>query len=918
MYEKNERSVNLLAYSPITFPTTQPPNPPLGAGETPIINENRDFPVNRSVYTYTFETWMLLKPHLQYGMTNIEFQWTNHLKVAINLVQNSNKYSIECFPVYVDNTSETSQNSQSLFQNRGDYDNLNVIPEWYHYRCSVDLSNKKFLVHSIAAQNSNSNTKTNTPINIENSLSNCNSSDSNMCFDNLFTSKIFKFVASLDPLMMSSGRLFIRQVRLWDCYYCDYPGNNFRAEMNNTSLISKMFSNILRVWDVQGEDFSVDHQSTVVLKEYVNDINTLNFDAPLTVNENYFRFTYQERTDDNNINANYLVSLSDYYGKRFVPNLDVFPNEFQSVDSFPAPVSGRATLEFFMKIENVSNFNDGANIVLTDTMTVHLKSSQQRLNDDYRLQIYCFVDEFKDKVADSLGADAESKYCASENRVRVDLSNDKITPWFNVRCAFDQVQSTYYLSYNWDQTISSNYVNPLIYRDVDSETQNSITVRNNQPFRRVINSDTMMNLRVVYDKARAPGLHIKNVVYYNNYLPATVNYMYYDMYKLPFAHIPNRQYAVDFSRHDIFRNWVETQIGDQTKTNQFLYVNTYNYDLTVSPWCPDMSEYVNGKCQFFEATSCSTSAGSMYTHCRAPNKALTCATGFYLNQFMDCTSDCNSNTGSSTPTVRHPLTNIGQNGDFCNYTCDNSKNSFEESYALSHCVSNSNSNPSTKYPGSYSNYTCNNSDRFNDKFRYNFKCYPEEEATKGRLYFNSCYDFDNMTANLDDSASAVPTYSFGFWFKYDLVNYDCDWNTDLTSADIRYLLYSNSHKLSVSDDKTKVKYQLGDIAEAESVQDILEINPYSWNQLTFYIENHDTIYDTRVFVNFKDRTTLIPFKLDREDSVQRSKELVPKGSLLLNLLKIGFCNKPGCLEVGDDIKMASAFLSIKTSSIVRE
>lgn len=256
--------------------------------------------------------------------------------------------------------------------------------------------------------------------------------------------------------------------------------------------------------------------------------------------------------------------------------------------------------------------------------------------------------------------------------------------------------------------------------------------------------------------------------------------------------------------------------------------------------------------------------------------------------------------------VRHPLSNPNTPGEFCNYNCDGNKNTFESSYALDSCRSDLNAEPSTPYIEKITNYTCDNSNRFFDLHRYNYKCYPEEEAIKGKLYFNSCYDFDNVVADFENTTSPVQTYSFGFWFKLDLINYDCPWNTDaFNGSPRRYLFYSNNHTIEVSADKTKLLYELLGIEQSKI--EIPNINPYSWNQLTFYIENTNIVYHTRVFLNYKERTTLIPFNLNTPTAVEESKIIIPIGDIRLNLRKVGFCHRPNCLVNGDNVRMSAAF-----------
>lgn len=908
----NTRSVNLLAYTPITFPTSNS-----SINEANLINDY-DFPIRRNVYTYTFEAWLLLKANNKNGMTGIEFQWSNHLKISIDLERESNKFIVGCYPSYINNTAYVNYNKKEVEINRGTYipqldsgnNPIEIKPEWTHYRCSVDLPNRKFLVSTIHDQVTNSSNENNTPNTIEANIESCTAtSNTSLCHEtNLFSDNYFKLISN-NQKMISSGRIFIRQLRLWDCYYCDYPGNSFRANINDSALLKRMFSSrLLRVWDTVLNDFTNDYSNGMKLKEYVNNNYTsVSFDASLVENKNYYRLAYENRDDSYLIDEKFLVKLSEYYTKRFLPNLDDFPNDFVSADSFKAPLDGRATLDFFMKVGTVANFSQGANFILTDTMTIHIHPVVTGTSGVYDISAYCFVDEYKDQAADTLADNIESKYCSSENRIKNSFSNISDGTWFNVRCAFDQVQDTYYLSYNNSVHTSNNYVTPLMYRTYDENSQTQTTVRNNQPFRRILSYDATTNLKIKYVKSDLPKLYIRNINYYNTYIPFGVDYRYYDLYGLDYSDIPSRAFAIDFSRHNMLRNWIETKINNQASTNQQFNVNKYDYANEIIPMCPTGSTYSEDNttltCNFFDVSLCINGM----KNCKEPGVALTCKAQYFLTSANQCSSTCKLDTTSANyELVRNPLSEYNTFGEFCSYTCDGESLGNDTSFSMNSCKSNTKEDPNTKYITKITNYTCDSSNRFNDLFRFNYKCYPEKDASKGRLYFNSCYDFDNVVADVDNTSEAVSTYSFGFWFKYDLVNMDCDWNSS-TFTDIinKHLFYSNNHKLSVPEDKTTLVYKLLDISESEQI--IKGINPYSWNQLTFYIENTSITYDTRVFVNYKDKTTLIPFPINSQDQISISKQLMPIGSTSLNLKKIGFCHRANCLAEGDNVRMSAAF-----------
>lgn len=905
----HDRQINILAYTPIKFEDYNRENLTTSESLANVYEE------------YAIEMWFYLKAFTKFGMKGLEFQWANQLRLRIDQTANQlNVFEVKCYPRYVSNTiGNNSINNQSQTLS-------NFESKWYHIRCSISLPENKFVFTSNIHESAAVGLVNNTEKSSTNSLNN------------------FQFIAH-NQRMIASGRMFIRQLRLWKCYYCYEPMINYRAILNNLDhhAISDYFADkVINSWDSFELDGEYKTTSDDVFPNAITNTNN-----NLHINSKYYRITFEDRytiheidnvnTSDEIIYINrkapfadgvsmdeikdpeYLVTMDEYYTKRHLANLADYSDIDDKITNIPAPKDGRYTVEFYFKHdESLSHFNSGINIILENTISIAVKSRffAPGVSTDPSLMVYCFPQEYKVKLERNRMEQVDNLFNQALNKA----SNEFKTynrQWVHYRCAVSENDDEYYFARDsakdteiyafnkietWRKVIPNEQINKYEYG-----TEDVI-------FRRFVypNETIKLSINGAKDNTLSSRIYLRNFYYFNEYLPRNVVWDKYNINDLNYFDIPSRVLSIDFSKLDFMRtdttlNYV---LSGQEQTVQLLKSRTLlsektkfiDYTFNVPSACNNNREflYVNNKEQCYN-TICNTP----YSNCRADNIPLVCPTGTFLlwtdsNGYI-CTDKCHGYGITSKVISRQPGISPSTRGGFCNFTCDGSKYKADSKYTrLCECDS---SYSNTNLSDNLENFLCPPG-----LYRFGYKCWDKKTAEKGRIYFNECYDTPNMVSTVGNTNDEKVDYTFGFWFKLDNINNECSWKPS-TKKDAnglytvanrvnRHLLYTNLHTIyrNVQANTLESKNQIFYEIPGYITKTTININHYSWNQITIYVKNK-TIKDISIHVNFG---------VNKIDSQMNLNDVTGRPLNLL-LTKIAFCGRPNCLNSEDNIKQAAAY-----------
>eukprot|EP00340_Litonotus_pictus_P012836 CAMPEP_0170538970 /NCGR_PEP_ID=MMETSP0209-20121228/103634_1 /TAXON_ID=665100 ORGANISM="Litonotus pictus, Strain P1" /NCGR_SAMPLE_ID=MMETSP0209 /ASSEMBLY_ACC=CAM_ASM_000301 /LENGTH=6770 /DNA_ID=CAMNT_0010840779 /DNA_START=1657 /DNA_END=21969 /DNA_ORIENTATION=+ len=890
----HQRQINIAAYTPITF-------------------EDYNTEYNSSslvIRQYSFETWIYLKSYTTNGMKGYEFQWRNQLRIAIDQTDGqSNKFEIACYPRYVNNiVGNNSVNNQKQVLSGFD-------SKWYHIRCSVDIDALKYVYTSNIHETQEENL-------INNNVS-LSAGDAP-----------FKFIVA-NERMIASGRIFVRQMRLWKCYYCYYPQINYRTIVDDLSdhMISDYFSDkIINNWeilDLDGE-YTTDND-----EKFSNSITkTQNY---LSLNRKYYRITFEDKftlheirqvnsSDEityinrkdafvNNLSEKdpeYLVTMDDYYSKRHLANLGDYEDINTEVNRVAAPIEGRYTIDFYFRQDSsLDDFDKGLNIIFSDTISIALSSLYFTDSTNPSLEAYCFPHEYKVKLGTKRNNEVRGAYDSALNKEKITIGlYDK--QWVHYRCAVSENDDEFYFQKDGAADTTVNAFNKLqSYRRQDSGASNDYTfVLQDQLYRRIFHPNDTIQLEIngAAQNKETSRIYLRHIYYFNEYLPRNIDWRNYNINDLPLADIPSRLLSIDFAKLDFMRTdtTLEYELEGTTHrvslsraTGRTLAHKTLYVDYTLEN--PSACNNDRGFAMKSSQEQCLIiECNSNFEHCRQDNTPLVCPAGNFLMyntpEGYTCTPTCHGYGHTRLGLARHPGALEDIKGGFCNFKCDGSKYKTDSTWTrLCECDSRLSTDSIEEYG---ENYFCPK-----DLNRFGYKCFDDERANKGRIYFNECYDFPNMSATVGSYEDEKVDYTLGFWFKLDNLNNECSWNADtakesnglFTNKTIkRHVFYSNMHVLYTDNDSNnKLFYEINGFSKFKTP---LEVNSASWNQITFFVSNKNS-KKVNIHVNFH------PNALDNSiDYQDNNNELIN-----LVLTKIGFCDRPDCLAVGDDVNWSAAF-----------
>eukprot|EP00340_Litonotus_pictus_P010947 CAMPEP_0170539602 /NCGR_PEP_ID=MMETSP0209-20121228/104046_1 /TAXON_ID=665100 ORGANISM="Litonotus pictus, Strain P1" /NCGR_SAMPLE_ID=MMETSP0209 /ASSEMBLY_ACC=CAM_ASM_000301 /LENGTH=2680 /DNA_ID=CAMNT_0010841607 /DNA_START=3943 /DNA_END=11985 /DNA_ORIENTATION=- len=898
----HQRQINVLAYTPVIF-------------EDYNIVGSQDQTVS-IIPQYSFETWFYLQSYTEHGMRGFEFQWTNQLRVTLDQMDGSlNNFQIKCFPRWVKDHVDGRNDAI----NNQNHSATNFESKWYHIRCSVDIDSGAFVFTSNVHEASEINLAVGNRLDIIDNEAN-----------NL------KFMVH-NQRMLASGRMFIRQLRLWSCYYCHYPMINYRVVMKDVSnhlLMDYFGDKVFNSWDSFALDGEYNTNSDV---QFTNDIkNTVN---KLTLNKDYYRisfedkFTLHEINQVNNSNEityinrkdafvnnlsekdpEYLVPLENYYTNRHLTNLRDYEDITSTqINPIPAPIEGRYTVEFFFKFdENLASFDQGINIILSDTISIALLSTYFEDSSPPALLAYCFPNEYKVKIGTTRNAQMRSLYEGALNKGKIETTEYN-RQWIHFRCAVSQNDDEFYFQKDGKDSTVNAFNTLESYRRFNDNTNNKgyDSVYTDLLYRKILHPLDKINISIngASSNKENARIYLRNLYFFTEYIPRNIDYSHYEINDLSFLDIPSRVLSIDFSKLDFMRT--DTTLEYELEGNRYrVPLPRSDVSLAIKNHYVDYTLEVPSACNLNRAFNVEgnkeqcikTECNLPLENCRANNTPLTCpAESFLLNDSSDgyvCTRTCHGYLKTDRGKSRHPGTDNTDKGGFCNFTCDGSTYKADSTYTrLSKC--DSRMGVSNLITDKQENFLCEK-----DLNRFGYKCWDDTRADKGKIYFNDCFDFPNMSTTVGDYNDDKEDYTVGFWFKLDNLNDNCTWQANTGKGDDklytdksikRHIFYSNMHTFyRNNDDNNSIYYEVN--GHSNNTKTKIDINPSSWNQITLFVKNKSFV-DVNIHVNYK--ANAVDTSMILEDSNNNPLNLV--------LTKIGFCDKPDCLEVGDNIHWTAAF-----------
>jgi hypothetical protein len=635
--------------------------------------------------------------------------------------------------------------------------------------------------------------------------------------------------------------------------------------------------------------------------------------------------TYINRKDYTNSLADteYITKFNEYEEHTHLANLKNFEDITENhINEFTAPVDGRYTVDFYFKHDaDLASFTNGLRIVISNTISVALKANGSTLNS------YCFPHEYKDLIINS--KEAHSKYLVSENASLITNENYN-RQWIHYRCSVSETDDEYYHqrdgAYDTEIKAFNKRDSYRINNGLSINQYNS--TKTDLLYRKLLHPFDKVTIRILDASSndQSSRIYLRHFYYFNDYIPRNIDYRNYDLNVLPFSSLPSRHLSIDFTKFDHMRidTRLEYTIDNDIYRVQLVkskplseMIQMVDYTLRVPASCYSNRQFSNGVCL---NTVCSD-----FEHCRLDNIPLTCPSGLLLmnsaiknvqNTYVDnyfCSENCNNHTFISKTLLpvnkfenngsnKAPQINQASKGRFCNFICDGSKYKVDSTWSrIDEC--NSLWRTVTNFTSAHERYICSNGLN-----RFDYKCWTNERAQKGRLYFNQCYDFPNMKVNLGTNQDKRIDYTIGFWFKLDNINDNCSWKPNTAKEEgsglyvdksyDRHLFYSNIHEIirdNTSNDHVIYRVNSNNVFNNNRTARI-PINKASWNHILLYVKN-ESVSNVNIHVNFKEN----PVNNSIIFSDSESKRLN------LNLNDIVFCSRPDCLRTGDNIRWTAAY-----------
>ena len=782
---------------------------------SPDVVFNVDFWFYTQTFRNVFNT--LISPYTQYSSNpnewkkinfkNIVIEWDLHLRIIIeakkvsdDFADNRYEYYVTCQPLIVRNDSRYDSEEKYTLPVTNRYQ------KWFYVNCGVNYNSKKFYLTVVGSK-----------MNEEKSF--------NPKYVINFLNRVNLNIDENSP--RGFGTVHVRELRLWNCYYCSITFKHMRYETDDFN-----FNDVLHCF--RGYKFPQGQVKNYTYKD----------DVPGSGAGSVLISQYDEYPGFN---------ILDVIGKYEECDETIFTylnEETESCErqyniarvgdfSFTLPSSRthRYTMEFWFFIEQPGQMSNGLNLYWDKHMSITLITD--KTSSDVLLGI-CFPQAYRDKVDGLKGNEVYDLYETAINKDRFYFTGTADT-WAFVRCAVDHTRKLFYINENLELDIEGERLHGNVrgyrpFRYFDYYKNSTLKVQNAYINKSRIFLRQLRVFREYLDYRIFDTRYINwdNSNYYNSWISILFTDMRNDVY-----------WSCDGSKECCcglrYRlNDPEFPMSAQENMS-WLYGNEDVYYTTFP------SIYIQKFCAGGQTggnnVSCS---GSSCNFCYKDTSHYFYVPSGSSSHLLDMdklelTNDCNGTC--RLPDVDH-ATNNG------------------------YCLLKPGQNNVLKCGSTYA--TSSTADLYNSNFvcspgytKVYFECIKDELITNSAMFFSNFFSFNNLRYVTPGNADyeedeydgsyrggtdpRLISYYIEIWFKLDKVNY----HDAITEEEV--YLYAFPHKIFRDPSDQLFKYTNLKIASGTSFYTLQLVNDYEWNKIiieNYYFTTNNT-FNIRFFTNYQ-------------------------------------------------------------------
>ena len=360
------------------------------------------------------------------------------MKISISY---SSGYKSTCYPIYY-----TSDPTLSLLNSVNINFSATGSP-WGYIRCSVDITNKLYFHFD--------ETLTTSEFNLTGNFSTIPVGNSSLIFQ----------AKTSNNNLTNQGALFIKQMRLWNCYLCQ-DADTYRFEITN--ITATRYTNLLYLFE-----------SPYIVPEKITDVKA-NLDYTINLNVNWIGYNVFDLTNYTILSSSSLNGGNSYLCSEFkdVCSGLVKLNQLENLtfSSVTAPMNSRYTLELWVMTTSAVDLISGISFIWKNNASVSI-IRDSTINGT--INSYCWPQDYRVNLQ-TLGVNVNINSLTG-NTLNYDYFQtvNNINTWIWIRCEVDYNDKVFYLSDNAVKTLKADTVyggvtndNPLRYFWQNNETSN--------------------------------------------------------------------------------------------------------------------------------------------------------------------------------------------------------------------------------------------------------------------------------------------------------------------------------------------------------------------------------------------------------------------------------------------------------------
>ena len=597
---------------------------------------------------------------------------------------------------------------------------------------------------------------------------------------------------NLESDLSSPGIMLIRQLKLWEK---DFPDDVIKKAIFNTEYKTR-----LDELDENKDDFLLLSIDSLEFEPYSKKLS-VNINDGGEIDPKIFGYSPIEKEIPELDLCLETEDCKKIMNLRGIEDIE-FENVFYSI-------TGRYTIELWLKIKNLSKFLTGINIIWLKHMSISALTDTK----ENKLSLFCFPQDYLSSPYNKQGREIIDLFDEALNKERIKLDlNQYENEWIYIRCAYTWDNEKFYFK---TDKVNIDGATKDVKHELASKGQST-----DYPFKYLFISYAGVEYKAIIQNAKLnkeSDIFIRSLNLYTEYLPndyKSMNVLFYN--ENNYNPVRWLSLSIDFFQFEI-------DINNDIKQLTYLKKIDDDYNKAEKP--------IN----IIDAENCQSRGGILLYDIVYVNsdkikfqtkddEPLECAENYYLSD-GSCEVRCKEGYNIAPGSV---LVLDKTDSGICNYEL-----------------------------GDYHNYQEPND--FNDKmiclYNYNirvgFKCFDPTSQINSAIYFNRCYNPYPVYSQFSKINSKMKNgYIFEISFMVDSVNEFCD----KVDGD-RYLLWAHPHAI-IQDKDNNFYYK--DLNTDKYT--ILPLSRYEWNHVIFEYNPTDLLIN--IYINYDMLAPAISFSIE--------------------------------------------------------